>query len=53
MQGKEQGRRRETGAQLEEVNGPAWLTQLGGLVPLLVAYEEELEEVGRRLVKVR
>ena len=45
--GKEQGRRRETGAQLEEVNDPAWLTQLGGLVPLLVAYEEELEQVGR------
>ena len=43
--GREQGRRRETGAQLEEAESPSWLTQLGGLVPLLVAYEEELRGV--------
>ena len=43
--GREQGRRRETGTQLEEVDSPTWLTQLGGLVPLLVAYEEELRGV--------
>ena len=44
--GREQGRRREVGpVMLEEVEDPAWLTQLGGLVPLLVAYEEELKQI--------
>ena len=43
--GREQGRRRETGHQLAEDEESSWLTELGGLVPLLVAYEEELREV--------
>ena len=45
--GREQGRRRETGCQLEDGDDEEaeWLTELGGLVPLLVAYEEELREV--------
>ena len=45
--GREQGRRRETnGLQLaEEDEESSWLTELGGLVPLLVAYEEQLREV--------
>ena len=43
--GREQGRRRETGPQLAEDDESSWLTELGGLVPLLVAYEEELREV--------
>ena len=44
--GREQGRRRETnGLQLAEEKESSWLTELGGLVPLLVAYEEELREV--------
>ena len=43
--GREQGRRRETGHQLAEDEESTWLTELGGLVPLLVAYEEELREV--------
>ena len=46
--GREQGRRRETGCQLDdgdEEEEAEWLTELGGLVPLLVAYEEELREV--------
>ena len=43
--GREQGRRRETGHQLVEDEESSWLTELGGLVPLLVAYEEQLREV--------
>ena len=45
--GREQGRRRETGCHLEDGDDEEaeWLTELGGLVPLLVAYEEELREV--------
>ena len=43
--GREQGRRRETGHQLAEDEESSWLTEMGGLVPLLVAYEEQLREV--------
>ena len=43
--GKEQGKRRDTGLQLDEVGDAPWLAQVGGLVPLLVAYEEELREL--------
>ena len=43
--GKEQSKRRDTGAQLDEVGEAPWLAQVGGLVPLLVAYEEELREL--------
>ena len=43
--GKEQGKRRDTGAQLEEIEDAPWLSQIGGLVPLLVAYEEEVKEL--------
>jgi hypothetical protein len=43
--GREQGRRRVAGpAVLEHGKEAPWLTDLGGLVPLLVAYEEELRE---------
>ena len=40
--GKEQSKRRETGVQLNDLNDldeAPWLSELGGLVPLLVAYE--------------
>ena len=43
--GKEQGKRRNTGVQLEEIEEAPWLSQIGGLVPLLVAYEEEVKEL--------
>ena len=43
--GKEQGKRRDTGVQLEDIEDAPWLSQLGGLVPLLVAYEEEVKEL--------
>ena len=43
--GREQGRRKETGHQLVDEEESSWLTELGGLVPLLVAYEEELREL--------
>ena len=43
--GKEQSKRRDTGAQLDEVGEAPWLAQVGGLVPLLVAYEEEIREL--------
>ena len=43
--GKEQSKRRNTGLQLDEVGDAPWLAQVGGLVPLLVAYEEELREL--------
>ena len=42
--GNEQSKRRDTGVQLEEMAEAPWLSQIGGLVPLLVAYEEELKE---------
>ena len=37
--GKEQSKRRETGVQLDDLDEAPWLSELGGLVPLLVAYE--------------
>ena len=43
--GKEQSKRRDTGPQLDEVGEAPWLAQVGGLVPLLVAYEEEIREL--------
>ena len=44
--GREQSRRGHTGLQLDQLTASApWLADLGGLVPLLVAYEEELREV--------
>ena len=43
--GKEQCKRRDTGVQLEEMEDAPWLSQIGGLVPLLVAYEEEVKEL--------
>ena len=43
--GKEQSRKKDTGVQLDDVEDCPWITQLGGLVPMLVAYEEELKEV--------
>ena len=43
--GKEQSKRKDTGVQLEDVTEAPWLAQVGGLVPLLVAYEEEIKEL--------
>ena len=43
--GKEQSKRRDTGPQLKEDGEAPWLAQVGGLVPLLVAYEEEIREL--------
>eukprot|EP00090_Calanus_glacialis_P018805 TRINITY_DN29127_c0_g1_i1.p1 TRINITY_DN29127_c0_g1~~TRINITY_DN29127_c0_g1_i1.p1 ORF type:complete len:585 (+),score=174.99 TRINITY_DN29127_c0_g1_i1:112-1755(+) len=43
--GKEQSRKKDTGVTLDDVDDAPWITQLGGLVPLLVAYEEEMKEV--------
>ena len=43
--GKEQSKRRDTGPQLELDGEAPWLAQVGGLVPLLVAYEEEIREL--------
>ena len=42
--GNEQSKRRDTGVQLAEMEDAPWLSHIGGLVPLLVAYEEELKE---------
>ena len=42
---KEQSRKKETGVKFDDVEDAPWITQLGGLVPLLVAYEEEMKEV--------
>ena len=43
--GKEQAKVRNTGVQLDQVQDAPWLSQVGGLVPLLVAYEEEVKDL--------
>ena len=44
--GKEQAKvRTNPGVQLDQVQDAPWLSEVGGLVPLLVAYEEELKDL--------
>ncbi|XP_023346033.1 restin homolog [Eurytemora carolleeae] len=42
---KEQSRHLDTGISLTEFPDAPWIHELGGLVPLLVAYEEEIREL--------